>query len=97
MITLGTSNLASRWRILALASCLLIPGQLLAQEAAVHAAETATADMTQLMGDGQGLYNTHCAACHQPTGQGLAAACQVRLPDGKSIASAGNGAKRADR
>ncbi|MGB5491837.1 MAG: cytochrome D1 domain-containing protein, partial [Woeseiaceae bacterium] len=26
------------------------------------------------MADGQGLYNTHCAACHQPTGQGLAGA-----------------------
>ncbi|MGI9231996.1 MAG: cytochrome D1 domain-containing protein [Woeseiaceae bacterium] len=74
MITLGTSNSASLWRTLALASCLVIPGQLLAQDAAVHAAETATGDMAQLMGDGQGLYNTHCAACHQPTGQGLAGA-----------------------
>ncbi len=74
MITLGTSKSASRWRTLALASCLLIPGQLLAQDAAVHAAETATGDMAQLMADGQGLYNTHCAACHQPTGQGLAGA-----------------------
>ena len=74
MITLGTSKSASRWRTLALAGCLLIPGPLLAQDAAVHAAETATGDMAQLMDEGKGLYNTHCAACHQPTGQGLAGA-----------------------
>ncbi len=74
MITLGTLKSASRWRTLALAGCLLIPGQLLAQDAAVHAAETATGDMAQLVAQGKGLYHTHCAACHQPTGQGLAGA-----------------------
>ncbi len=74
MITLGNFKSASRWRTVALAGCLLIPGQLLAQEAAVHAAETASGDMTQLIGEGKGLYNTHCAACHQPNGQGLAGA-----------------------
>jgi nitrite reductase (NO-forming)/hydroxylamine reductase len=74
MITLGTSNLASRWRTIALASCVLISVQSLAQDAAVHAAEAATGDMAQLMVDGKGLYMTHCGACHQPTGQGLAGA-----------------------
>jgi len=52
MITQGTSKSASCWRVFALASCLLIPGHLLAQDAAVHAAETATSDMAQLMADG---------------------------------------------
>ncbi len=74
MITLGNFKSASRWRGLALAGCLLIPGQLLAQDAAVHAAETASGDMTQLIGEGKGLYSTNCAACHQPNGQGLAGA-----------------------
>ena len=74
MTTLGTSKSASCWRTLALATCLIFPAQLLAQDAAVHAAETATGGMTQLMSDGEGLYNANCAACHQPTGQGLTGA-----------------------
>ena len=30
--------------------------------------------MDVAMGEGEGLYNAHCGACHQPNGQGLAAA-----------------------
>jgi len=74
MITLGTSNSTARWGILAMLSCLLVPGQLLAQDAAVHAAETASDQMAQIMSDGQSLYSTHCSACHQSGGQGLAGA-----------------------
>ena len=39
--------------------------------AQVHAAEAASATVEQMMASGESLYMTHCAACHQPTGQGL--------------------------
>ena len=71
MITLGTFKPAGRWCALALAASLAVPGQLLAQDAAVHEAETAAGDVAKLMEQGGALYNTHCGACHQPTGQGL--------------------------
>jgi nitrite reductase (NO-forming)/hydroxylamine reductase len=74
MMTFGSMKSRRWWNTLAMAASLIFSGQLLAQEAAVHAAETATGDMAELMTAGQGLYNTHCAACHQPTGQGLAGA-----------------------
>ena len=45
-----------------------------AQSAAVHKAETATADAAAAVERGESLYATHCAACHQPNGQGLAGA-----------------------
>ncbi|MCP5093790.1 MAG: cytochrome c, partial [Gammaproteobacteria bacterium] len=43
-------------------------------DTAVHTAETAVATVDELMTKGQGVYNANCAACHQPTGQGLAGA-----------------------
>jgi len=42
-----------------------------AQDAEVHRAETATDAVAELMNTGETLYGTHCAGCHQPTGQGL--------------------------
>jgi nitrite reductase (NO-forming)/hydroxylamine reductase len=51
-----------------------MPGSLLAQDAAVHTAETATGAMAELMVSGESLYTSHCAACHQAAGQGLAGA-----------------------
>lgn len=74
MNTQRTSNPAPRWHALVLAACLVIPVQSLAQDTAVHDAETAAGNMAQLMGEGEGLYNTNCGACHQPSGQGLAGA-----------------------
>jgi len=74
MITLRTRKSGSRWHALMLAAGLIFPGQLLAQAAAVHAAETAAGGMPELMAAGEGLYATHCGACHQPAGQGLAGA-----------------------
>ena len=41
------------------------------QDAEVHRAETATDAVAELMNAGETLYGTHCAGCHQPTGQGL--------------------------
>jgi nitrite reductase (NO-forming)/hydroxylamine reductase len=40
-------------------------------DTAVHDAETAAGTMTEVMARGEGVYNANCAACHQPTGQGL--------------------------
>ncbi len=40
----------------------------------VHAAEVAVATVDELLVKGQGVYNANCAACHQPTGKGLAGA-----------------------
>jgi len=74
MITLPNSNTGSHWQSLLLAACLALPGQLLAQDTAVHDAETAAGDMAKIMADGEGLYVTHCGACHQANGQGLAGA-----------------------
>lgn len=46
-------------------------GEASAQATAVHDAETAAGDKSALMGEGQRLYLTHCAACHQANGRGL--------------------------
>ena len=40
-------------------------------DTAVHQAETAAGTMDEVMARGQAVYNANCAACHQPTGQGL--------------------------
>ena len=74
MTTLGTTKSGPRWHALVLATCFMLPGPLLAQDAAVHKAETASGDVAELIAQGEGLYNTHCGACHQPSGQGLAGA-----------------------
>jgi len=39
---------------------------------AVHDAETAAGSLEALMSEGEAVYETHCAACHQPNGQGVA-------------------------
>ena len=74
MKTLGTTKSGRRWNTLLMAASLIFSGQLLAQDAAVHAAETAAGTMPELMAAGKNLYATHCGACHQPAGQGLAGA-----------------------
>ncbi len=74
MIMLGAGTSSKRWGGLLLAVSLFVPGLLLAQDAAVHKAETATGKMAELMTAGEASYKTNCAACHQPTGQGLAGA-----------------------
>ena len=74
MTTLGITTTGPRLRVLTLAASLILSGQALAQDAAVHEAETATGDMATLMASGEGLYGTHCGACHQANGQGLAGA-----------------------
>jgi len=43
-------------------------------DTAVHTAEVAVAAAGELMTKGEGVYNANCAACHQPTGMGLAGA-----------------------
>jgi cytochrome c oxidase subunit 2 len=45
-----------------------------AAAAPVAAAAPLEWSMELAMGEGEGLYNAHCGACHQPNGQGLAAA-----------------------
>jgi len=40
----------------------------------VHTAEVAAASKDELIAKGEAVYNANCAACHQPTGQGLAGA-----------------------
>ena len=45
-----------------------------ASDTAVHNAEVAVASVGELMAKGEGVYNANCAACHQPTGTGLAGA-----------------------
>jgi nitrite reductase (NO-forming)/hydroxylamine reductase len=40
-------------------------------DTAVHDAETAAGTVSEVMARGEGVYNANCAACHQPTGQGL--------------------------
>ena len=71
MTTLGITTTGRGWRIVALAASFIFSGQALAQETAVHEAETAAGSMAELMEQGAGLYTTHCGACHQPNGQGL--------------------------
>tara|TARA_R110002096_G_scaffold86020_1_gene198319 strand:- start:79 stop:2226 length:2148 start_codon:yes stop_codon:yes gene_type:complete len=43
-------------------------------DAAVHTAEVAAASKDELIAKGEAVYLANCAACHQPTGQGLAGA-----------------------
>ena len=43
-------------------------------DTAVHTAEVAAAGTSELMAQGEGVYLANCAACHQPTGLGLAGA-----------------------
>jgi len=45
-----------------------------ADDTAVHTAEVAAAGAGELMAKGEGVYLANCAACHQPTGVGLAGA-----------------------
>jgi nitrite reductase (NO-forming)/hydroxylamine reductase len=45
-----------------------------ADDTAVHTAEVAAAGADELMAKGEGIYLANCAACHQPTGVGLAGA-----------------------
>ena len=40
-------------------------------DTAVHDAETAAGTVEEVVARGQAVYNGNCAACHQPTGQGL--------------------------
>ena len=42
-----------------------------ASDTAVHDAEVASGDMGEVMARGETVYLGNCAACHQPTGQGL--------------------------
>lgn len=37
----------------------------------VHEAETAAGQIAETLANGEAVYNANCAACHQPTGQGL--------------------------
>jgi len=43
-------------------------------DTAVHKAETASADIGEMMVQGESVYLSNCAACHQPDGKGLAGA-----------------------
>jgi nitrite reductase (NO-forming)/hydroxylamine reductase len=45
-----------------------------ANDTAVHTAEVSAATKDQLVAKGEAIFNANCAACHQPTGQGLAGA-----------------------
>jgi len=45
-----------------------------ADDTAVHTAEVAAAGADEMMAKGEGVYLANCAACHQPTGVGLAGA-----------------------
>ena len=56
---------------LSIAACSQEPAT---NDTAVHDAEVAVATTDELMAKGQGVYNANCAACHQPSGQGLAGA-----------------------
>ncbi len=44
------------------------------QDTVVHTAEVAQGQMSEVVSDGQTVYNNHCAACHQADGSGLAGA-----------------------
>ena len=72
MITLDTGFLGRGCGALLLAATLVTQG--LAQDTAVHKAETASGGVDALMQQGEALYGVHCGACHQPNGQGLAGA-----------------------
>jgi nitrite reductase (NO-forming)/hydroxylamine reductase len=45
-----------------------------ANDTAVHTAEVSAASKDDLMAKGEAVFLANCAACHQPTGQGLAGA-----------------------
>ena len=45
-----------------------------ASDTAVHTAEVSAAGKDELMAKGEAVFLANCAACHQPTGQGLAGA-----------------------
>ena len=45
-----------------------------ADDTAVHTAEVSAAGKDELVAKGEAIYLANCAACHQPTGQGLAGA-----------------------
>ena len=45
-----------------------------ASDTAVHQAEVAQGQMGDMMARGEAVYLGNCAACHQPTGMGLAGA-----------------------
>ena len=45
-----------------------------ANDTAVHTAEVSAASKDDLIAKGEAIYLANCAACHQPTGQGLAGA-----------------------
>jgi len=50
------------------------PAASAADDTAVHTAEVAAAGAGELMAKGEGVYLGNCAACHHPTGVGLAGA-----------------------
>ena len=50
------------------------PAASAADDTAVHTAEVAAAGAGELMAAGEGVFLANCAACHQPTGVGLAGA-----------------------
>jgi nitrite reductase (NO-forming)/hydroxylamine reductase len=50
------------------------PASSAADDTAVHTAEVAAAGADELMAKGEGVYLANCAACHQPSGVGLAGA-----------------------
>ncbi len=66
------------WRLIATLSCILSLAACSQAtgdtDAAVHAAETATISAEELMARGKLVYESHCGACHQPNGKGLAGA-----------------------
>ena len=45
-----------------------------ANDTAVHTAEVAAGDVSELMAKGEAIFLANCSACHQPTGLGLAGA-----------------------
>ena len=57
---------------LAINACAQETGQ--SSDTAVHDAEVASGEMSDVMARGEAVYLGNCAACHQPNGQGLAGA-----------------------
>jgi len=58
--------------VLPFAACSRVDGQ--ENSTAVHDAETAAGATEALMSQGKSVYETHCGACHQPSGEGLSGA-----------------------
>jgi nitrite reductase (NO-forming)/hydroxylamine reductase len=46
----------------------------MSDEPVVHEAEVASGQIAEMLANGEAVYNANCAACHQPTGKGLAGA-----------------------